>query len=195
MSSNRWQNAWFPVAFLRDLDRDRPTPFTLVGQDLVLWFDRHAGEWRAFADVCPHRLVPLSDGRLNAAGELECPYHGWSFDGSGRCTLQPQAEPGSSISGRSHCRSYATACAQGLLFIFSGPSEQAREQPLPLVPVLDEAGWVVQDTFRDLPMDALTLLENVLDASHVPFTHHATVGRRENAAPVALALTDRKSVV
>jgi phenylpropionate dioxygenase-like ring-hydroxylating dioxygenase large terminal subunit len=75
------------------------------------------------------------------------------------------------------------------LFVFSGPSEQAREQPLPLVPVLDEAGWVVQDTFRDLPMDALTLLENVLDASHVPFTHHATVGRRENAAPVALALT------
>lgn len=189
MSSNRWQNAWFPVAFLRDLDRDRPTPFTLVGQDLVLWFDRQADEWRAFADVCPHRLVPLSDGRLNAAGELECPYHGWSFDGSGRCTLQPQAEPGSSISGRSHCRSYATACAQGLLFVFSGPSEQAREQPLPLVPVLDEAGWVVQDTFRDLPMDALTLLENVLDASHVPFTHHATVGRRENAAPVALALT------
>ena len=28
MSSNRWQNAWFPVAFLRDLDRNRPTPFT-----------------------------------------------------------------------------------------------------------------------------------------------------------------------
>ena len=42
MSSNRWQNAWFPVAFLRDLDRNRPTPFTLVGQDLVLWFDRQA---------------------------------------------------------------------------------------------------------------------------------------------------------
>ena len=54
--------------------------------------------------------------------------------------------------------------------------------PLPLVPVLQEeaggwaAGWLVQDIFRDLPMDALTLLENVLDVSHVPFTHHATVG-------------------
>ena len=32
--------------------------------------------------------------------------------------------------------------------------------------------WTVQDTFRDLPMDAVTLLENVLDVSHVPFTHH-----------------------
>ncbi|MFM7312454.1 MAG: cell death suppressor protein Lls1, partial [Cyanobium sp.] len=31
--------------------------------------------------------------------------------------------------------------------------------------------------------------ENVLDVSHVPFTHHATVGRRENAGPVELELT------
>jgi phenylpropionate dioxygenase-like ring-hydroxylating dioxygenase large terminal subunit len=46
----------------------------------------------------------------------------------------------------------------------------------------------VQDTFRDLPYDALTLLENVLDVSHVPFTHHGTVGRRENAGPVELQL-------
>jgi phenylpropionate dioxygenase-like ring-hydroxylating dioxygenase large terminal subunit len=61
--------------------------------------------------------------------------------------------------------------------------------PLPLVPVLEEPGWFVQDTFRDLPMDALTLLENVLDVSHVPFTHHRTVGKRENAAPVAATIT------
>ncbi|MEB3322452.1 MAG: cell death suppressor protein Lls1, partial [Synechococcaceae cyanobacterium] len=63
--------------------------------------------------------------------------------------------------------------------------------PLPLVPQLEEdrAGWLVQDTFRDLPYDALTLLENVLDVSHVPFTHHATVGRRENAGPVDAELT------
>ena len=50
-------------------------------------------------------------------------------------------------------------------------------------------GWIVQDTFRDLPMDALTLLENVLDVSHVPFTHHQTVGRRENAAPVEAVIS------
>jgi len=49
--------------------------------------------------------------------------------------------------------------------------------------------WSVQDTFRDLPYDALTLLENVLDVSHVPFTHHATVGKRDTAGPVNLQLT------
>jgi phenylpropionate dioxygenase-like ring-hydroxylating dioxygenase large terminal subunit len=187
--TNRWQHAWYPVAFLRDLDPSRPTPFTLMGNDLVLWFERSSGAWRALADRCPHRLVPLSDGRLNPAGELECPYHGWTFNGEGRCTAIPQASDGSSIGARSHCRSYATATGQGLLFVFSGDAAEAPSQPLPLVPLIEEQGWVVQDTFRDLPMDALTLLENVLDVSHVPFTHHATVGRRENAGPVELKLT------
>ncbi len=135
--------------------------------------------------------MPLSEGRLNAAGELECPYHGWTFDGQGRCTAIPQASDGSQPSDRrSSCRAYATATGQGMLFVFAGAPEAAAAVPLPLVPVLEEteAGWLVQDTFRDLPYDALTLLENVLDVSHVPFTHHATVGRRETAGPVDLRL-------
>lgn len=195
-TANLWRRAWYPVAYLRDLDPDRPTSFTLLGEDLVLWFDRQGQRWRAFADVCPHRLVPLSDGRLNERGELECPYHGWSFDGDGQCTAIPQAREGQSPGARSRCRGYATATAQGLLFVFSGDPEVAEAVPLPLVPCLQQDdkggwadGWLVQDTFRDLPMDALTLLENVLDVSHVPFTHHATVGRRENAGPVELELT------
>ena len=187
-----WRRSWYPVAFLKDLQPDRPTAFTLLAEDLVLWCDRQAGSWRAFADICPHRLVPLSQGRINGQGELECPYHGWCFNGEGRCTAIPQADPGASLdTGRSRCRSYATAEAQGLLFVFSGDPAEAEAVPLPLVPVLEEdpSAWTVQDSFRDLPYDALTLLENVLDVSHVPFTHHATVGKRETAGPVALELT------
>ncbi|MEN9540772.1 MAG: hypothetical protein RLZZ459_863 [Cyanobacteriota bacterium] len=200
-----WQRAWYPVAFLDDLDPERPQAFTLLGQDLVLWYDRGGHCWRAFADVCPHRLVPLSQGRINEAGELECPYHGWSFNGTGSCTAIPQAQEKQTISPRSSCRTYATAMGQGLLFVFSGPAAEADSQPLPLLPMLSlrdgcveggvkgradwADGWIVQDIVRDLPMDALTLLENVLDVSHVPFTHHATVGRRETAGPVNLQLT------
>jgi hypothetical protein len=41
---------------------------------------------------------------------------------------------------------------------------------LPVVPELDgpdAATWVVQDTWRDIPYDYATLLENVMDVSHV----------------------------
>jgi len=122
-----WFERWYPVAYLQDLDPAQPSAFTLLEQDLVLWFDRKEGRWRAFADVCPHRLVPLSQGRLNGAGELECPYHGWSFNGAGQCTAIPQAEPGLTPSAnRSPCLSYATAEAQGLLFVFAGQADQGQ---------------------------------------------------------------------
>ena len=102
-----WLQRWYPVAYLQDLDPRRPTAFTLLEMDLVLWWDAAGQHWCAFADVCPHRLVPLSEGRLNERGELECPYHGWSFNAQGSCTAIPQAEAASGTNPRSSCRRYA----------------------------------------------------------------------------------------
>ena len=187
-----WTEQWWPVAYLQDLDPAQPSRFTLLERDLVIWWDRSGDRWRVFPDVCPHRLVPLSEGRINRDGQLECPYHGWSFDGDGQCRRIPQAEESTRPEGRrSSCASLPTATGQGLLFVWTGAPESADQQRLPLVPALEENpdSWTVQDTFRDLPMDAVTLLENVLDVSHVPFTHHKTVGRRDNASPVQAQIT------
>ncbi len=186
-----WTEQWWPVAYLQDLDQAKPSRFTLLERDLVIWWDVAGGCWRVFPDVCPHRLVPLSEGRINAEGLLECPYHGWSFDGEGQCHSIPQANQNTRPnSRRSRCASLPTALGQGLLFVWMGAPDAADPAQLPLVPVLDEnpKSWTIQDTFRDLPMDAVTLLENVLDVSHVPFTHHKTVGKRENASPVEASI-------
>ena len=188
-----WTEQWWPVSYLQDLDPQRPNRFTLLERDLVIWWDRMGDCWRVFPDVCPHRLVPLSEGRINDAGQLECPYHGWSFDGDGQCRQIPQAlENTQPDSRQSRCASLPTATGQGLLFVWMGSRDSADPEQLPLVPALEEnpESWTVQDTFRDLPMDAITLLENVLDVSHVPFTHHKTVGKRENAAPVEATITE-----
>ena len=65
-----WSEQWWPVAYTRDLDPTRPQRFTLLEQDLVLWWDAPGESWRAFKDVCPHRLVPLSEGRINESGPV-----------------------------------------------------------------------------------------------------------------------------
>ena len=187
-----WTEQWWPISYIQDLDPSRPSRFTLLERDLVIWWEAATNQWRVFPDVCPHRLVPLSEGRINGAGQLECPYHGWSFDGSGQCQSVPQALDNTQPNNRrSRCASLPTATGQGLLFVWMGAPDAADPKQLPLVPALEEnpESWTVQDTFRDLPMDAVTLLENVLDVSHVPFTHHKTVGKRENAAPVQATVT------
>lgn len=186
-----WAENWYPVFYLDDLERTEPQRFTLLDRDLVIWWD--GSDWRAFADRCPHRLAPLSEGRIAEDGLLECPYHGWAFDGDGQCERLPQepAEVNARASQRACVQSYPTAVRQGLLFVYAGNADNASTTPIPTVPVLDEPAdeWVCLNTFRDLPYDATTLLENVLDVSHIPYTHHKTVGNRKYAAPVDLELT------
>lgn len=185
-----WAEAWYPVHYVEDLDPSRPTRFTLLEQDLVIWWDPQAKSWRVFGDQCPHRLAPLSEGRVNEAGLLECPYHGWAFSGSGACEEIPQAAPDLEAhhSNQACVQSLPIAVHQGLLFVYPGQAENAEKVTVPGIDPLedDPDGWVLLNTFRDLPYDALTLLENVLDASHIPYTHHKTVGKRENAAPMQM---------
>jgi phenylpropionate dioxygenase-like ring-hydroxylating dioxygenase large terminal subunit len=195
-----WRANWFPVAFTADLEDDAPLTFTLLGEPLVFWRDK-SGEMRCVADRCPHRLVPLSEGRVNETGELECGYHGWTFTGEGKCTSIPQIEQGTGLetalkSPRSCVAAYPTKEAQGMLWVYPTSMDKAPATlpDLPLIPEYDDPECVCQDIFRDLPMDWATLLENVMDVSHVPFTHHNSVGKRENATPVNLELTSENGV-
>lgn len=187
------KEAWYPVYYVEDLDKTKPNKFTLLGQDIVLWWDQ-AGCWRAFEDQCPHRLAPLSQGRIAEDGLLECPYHGWAFQGNGSCDRIPQALAGTTPqeSKRACVQSLPTAVRQGLLFVYPGQPDNAPQVAVPIIEPLEESPdeWICLNTFRDLPYDALTLLENVLDASHVSFTHHQSVGNRANAAPVELEVLE-----
>ncbi|MBE9205001.1 Rieske 2Fe-2S domain-containing protein [Nostoc sp. LEGE 06077] len=189
-----WLEVWYPVHYVADLDQSQLTRFTLLEQDLVLWWDNNEQTWRAFEDQCPHRLAPLSEGRVNEDGWLECPYHGWAFSGTGKCESIPQQAPGgkAETSPRACVKSLPTTVRQGLLFVYPGQAENAAKTPVPIVDVLEEEteGWVCLNTFRDLPYDALTLMENVLDSSHIPYTHHRTVGNRANVAPVELEIVE-----
>lgn len=79
------------------LDRSRPHRAVVDGAAYaIVHLD---GEWRVFSDACPHRMARLSSGRI-VGDRLECPYHGWRFDGSGRCTLVPSLGPNVAIPTR-----------------------------------------------------------------------------------------------
>lgn len=67
------------------------------------------------------------------------------------------------------------------------PSVHEVAAELPLVPELasaapDAAMWAPGDGFRDVPLSFATVLENILDVAHVPFTHHATISQRNRAS-------------
>lgn len=188
------------MAFDSVTDKTVPHRLELLGEPLVLWWDHESKVWATMSDACPHRLAPLSEGRVDEDGQIECPYHGWSFTSEGECTKIPQAA--SAPDGLlSRCRgtSFATVEKQGLIWVWATPlnfgaSSDATVLPdeslIPTCEAMDDDRFVWIDVSRDMPYSADMLLENVLDSSHVPFTHHQTISKRENAVPLRLRLTE-----
>lgn len=81
-----------------------------------------SGSWRVFEDRCPHRLAPLSEGRIEPSdGTLMCSYHGWRFSGEGKCEHIPQI--GDERAQQTACSS-SRACAQAFPSQVSGVFDQ-----------------------------------------------------------------------
>ncbi|KAJ4827356.1 hypothetical protein Tsubulata_044803 [Turnera subulata] len=191
-----WRDHWYPVSLVEDLDPNLPTPFQLLGRDLVLWFDNANQEWVAFDDKCPHRLAPLSEGRIDENGHLQCSYHGWSFDGCGSCTRIPQAQPQGPEaralkSPRACATRFPTMVSQGLLFVWPDENglERAQATKPPMLPDdFDKPEFSTVTIQRDLFYGYDTLMENVSDPSHIDFAHHKVTGRRDRAKPLTFKL-------
>ena len=143
-----WKAGWYPVAELASLPTDRPTHFSLLGADLALWHD--GTTWRAFEDRCPHRAVPLSEGRVEApppkrggekgtpARELLCSYHGFRFAGDGACVavpqaLTPDAEARACAAPKACATPYPTLAdtGDGLLWVWATPNDFERAAATP----------------------------------------------------------------
>jgi phenylpropionate dioxygenase-like ring-hydroxylating dioxygenase large terminal subunit len=107
----------------------RPVPVVVDGVPLVLVRLEAAGPPRAFADHCPHRLVPLSAGAIDA-GRMRCAYHGWEFGADGRCVALPSAGPDAAPPPRANLApGPRTRIAEGAVWVHAG--DLARVAPLP----------------------------------------------------------------
>lgn len=166
---NFWQN-WYPVSPVEDLKIDRPTPFTLLGQAIVIWKKKTSSTYHVFLDRCPHRLAPLSEGRIDEkTGNLTCSYHGWQFNEEGNCTCVPQAENEDLVKQNQEnfaVTTFPTRQANDLLWVWADANspELAEKTSLPLSPQIDaKKGFVWSSLVRDLAYDWQTFIENVAD--------------------------------
>jgi len=185
----QWTKQWYPVAVIEHTDSSRPYPFQLLGKNLVLW-QNNSGKWSCFEDVCPHRLVPLSEGRVESDGTLMCAYHAWRFNSEGKCVSIPQSknketEAKNCTNSKSCAVVYPTQERQGLLWVWPESGSQAQvesqlREPR-IIPELDNPSDKVVKLFwnmRDVPYGWDFFMENVSDPAHVPVSHHGFLGSR-----------------
>lgn len=161
---------WYPACASHELGR-RPHPITFMDLPLVLFRDR-AGAAQALADRCPHRNVPLSMGRVHADGTLQCGYHGWRFDGTGRCTLVPALETALAAGESPRDAIARPVCEQdGFVWVWGCAEVPPTREPFAL-PHLGDGPTVGEVILRrDMDCTVHASVENALDVPHTAFLH------------------------
>lgn len=178
---------WTPIELSRRV-RLRPVALTVAGERVVLFRDANR-QIAALIDRCPHRSVALSLGKRTSQGTLECPFHGWQFEASGRCVrvpLNPDAKcellGATALPVREH---------GGLIWLYTAPVAVPSDEPI--VPeALGDDSFCRFYLIANWKTHFSRAMENMLDMPHVPFVHKRTIGfamRRRLRPDSRLAVT------
>lgn len=178
---------FYPVATSRELDAEAPLARALFGKPVVIFRDGE-GKAKALLNRCAHRNFPLSTGKV-LAGELRCNYHGWRFDGRGRCTAVPGLDTDDSPLPKACVPSFAARERDGLVWVWGEPEVEPTREPLALPLVSDASYWTDVFSFGVAEASLERVLENFMDVAHPPFVHpgllNADEGRQHIRVRVA----------
>lgn len=155
--------AWYPVCHARELARGETTS-VLLGRQRVVVFRGQDGIARALDAFCPHMGADLGNGRV-VGDTVECYFHQWRFDGSGRlCAMRAAGELPSGVKNAA----YPVEEKYGLVWVYS-----AETAPYP---VPDCAGLEGQPVISwQLAMPTLFAHHHVMMAGGVDLQHFASV--------------------
>ena len=179
------RRAWHPVLQSAELGSG-PVRVELLGEGYVVC--RINGEIVAFADRCPHRNARLSDGSI-VDDHLQCPYHGWEFDGTGTCAFIPALGEDAIVPPTSRLVPARVQVAYGLVWI--APDEPVCDI-LHIAEFHDPSLQVMWLPCTDINATAGQFIDNFLDFGHFPFVHKGTFGAGEDAgiAPYEVRSSD-----
>ncbi len=164
---------WFPVATATEVTPGTVHPFQLLDERYVLLAanDANDASVTVVRDTCPHRGAQLSLGRFDG-DRLECAYHGWQFDTSGRCRHQP-AHPDATPSEASNLRPVRVSRAYDLYWVCLG--DEPRN--LPYYPAFHlHPGRTTICAPKRVRTSGPRIVENFLDMAHFPFVHGGYLG-------------------
>lgn len=180
------KQAWYAVALSSQV-KGRPVSRTILEELLVVYRDS-AGQAHVLADRCPHRNALLSTGRVHG-DNIECPYHGWTFDGQGQCTKVPSEGKGTPARPR-RTESFPVRESDGLVWAWMGGSKFAPNCHPFSMPFRDNSEFrsYYMETLFD--SDVTNLVENFMDVPHTVFVHSGWFrSRRQLRVPIVVERT------
>ena len=169
------ENQWYAIAPEKMVSPGKMVGLKRLGKELLI-FRTTDGKWGCLEDLCSHRGVKLSAGKLKEDGCVECPFHGLRFSVNGDCTLIPANGKNKLVDERYHVRSYAIQAKHGIIYVFNGDKKLASSE-VPFFPDFLDERFVYSEIADTWDTHYSRAIENQLDVVHLPFVHHNTIGR------------------
>lgn len=161
-------NFWYAAGRSADL-KDAPEKVRMLGQNFVLFRDS-SGQAHCLSNVCTHRGGSLASGKMRGDC-IECPYHGWQFNGDGQCTKIPSLGNDGKIPSRTKIDSYPVQEKYGLIFAFLGDLPEDERPPIMDIPEHGTEGWRATVQKFEWGIDYKRSIENSIDPAHNEFVH------------------------
>ena len=163
---------WYAVLDSCEVKVGKPLGVTRLGEKLVFWRDE-SGKVHCLQDFCPHRGVALSLGAV-VNGQIQCPFHGFEYDGQGQCCLVPSNGVNAAKPKQIKTGSYPTFEMHDFIFIWWGKVPAELDPPR----FFDNLDGMSYGSARDpWKTHYSRAIENQLDVAHLPYIHHTTIGR------------------
>jgi 5,5'-dehydrodivanillate O-demethylase len=172
---------WQPVYLSKDLASGYSVPIRILGEDFTL-YRGESGSAHVVGFRCAHRGMQLSAGYVEGDC-IRCSYHGWMYDGAGRCVEQPAEDP--AFAAKVRIPAYPTEEYLGLVFAYLG---EGAPPALPRYSWLEGDG-VVEASSYTRRCNYFQNVENNVDELHLAFTHRVS-GYSEHGLNVELPAVD-----
>ena len=165
-------NQWYIVLDSKELKKNKPLKIKRFNEDLVIWRNNDGGI-SCIEDNCCHRGASLSCGKIKK-GEIECPFHGFVYDKSGKVTTIPANGKTNKVPDYMKVKSYEAYEDFGFIWLWYGEKEKIDSEPFYFQELKDYTYSCFKDHWA---VHYSRAIENQLDVVHLPFVHKTTIGR------------------
>ena len=180
------RNSWYVGAWSDEIAPGGMLARTLLGDDVV-FYRLTDGSLAALENRCCHRGLPLSHGCVRG-DELQCGYHGLTFDRSGKCVMVPgqkQVPPAAKV------RAYQVVEQDHMVWIWMGDDALADPATIVRHGWHDDPKWAWVKDRLTVNANYQLITDNLMDLTHVGYVHGKTIGGTPQAHSEAETKTDR----
>jgi 5,5'-dehydrodivanillate O-demethylase len=155
---------WQPVFHSADIGPGQIKPLRIMSETFTLYRGT-TGSIHLVERLCPHRRTQLTAGHVEG-DSIRCFYHGWKFEGDGRCVEQPAENI--PFCEKVRIRSYPVREYLGLVFAFLGDGEPPE---FPLHPEFTQFDGLLEVDSYERDCNYFQNIDNALDHCHLTFVH------------------------